>query len=76
MGFPGIIAIAPVSRINFSHALGARRGERHNDVKPSLASAKNVMMYTRSVGPRRAMTGGVSWLLLVYRPSTMLLKQS
>lgn len=66
MGLLSIIAIALFSRIIVSHALGASRGERHNSVKPILASVKNVIMYARSVGPSNTITGGGSWLLLVY----------
>lgn len=70
MAFLSIIAIAQFSRIIVSHALGASRGERHNGVKPILASVKNVIMYARSVGPSKTITEGFSWLLLVYSQST------
>lgn len=44
VGFLNIITIALFSRTIVSHALGASRGERHNDVKPNQASVKNVIM--------------------------------
>lgn len=71
VAFLGIIAIALFSRINASHVFGVSRGERHNGVKPILASVKNVIMYARSVGPSNTITGGDSWLLLVYSPLTI-----